>query len=65
MDTRFFGSNLIALNETHGDHRQLSREGGEDAYYTRYTPADGRVRRIAPAIAAGGFGFMAFGFWLQ
>jgi hypothetical protein len=65
MDTRFLGTNLIALNETQREHRQLSRHGGEDAYYTRYTPADGRVRRIASAIVAGGFGFMAFVSWLQ
>ena len=64
MDTRLLGSNLIALNHAQ-DGGRPSMEGGEDAYYSRNAPADGRVIRIVSAVAAVCFGFVAIGTWLQ
>ena len=67
MDTRFFGTNLLAANEIQDDRRRLSPVAAEDAYYKHHTPTpvDGRVLRIASAIAAAWFGIIVFGFWLQ
>jgi hypothetical protein len=65
MDTRFFGDNLIALNEIQDERRRLSTEATEDAYYKQFTPADGRFLRIASVIAGVWFTFSAIGFWLR
>jgi hypothetical protein len=67
MDTRFFGNNLLALNEVRDLRRRLSQGAAENAYYKQHTPApdDGRVLKIASVVAAVWFGFMAFGLWLQ
>ena len=67
MDTRVFGTNLLAINEIRDDRRRLSPEAAEDAYYKRHTPtpADRRVLRIASVVAAVWFGFVTIGFWLH
>jgi hypothetical protein len=67
MDTRIFASSLMALNEINADRRRLSSRPREDTHYEWCTPTamDGRVLRIASAIAAVSFGFAVFGAWLQ
>jgi hypothetical protein len=67
MDTRIFASSLIALNQINADRRRLSSGAREDTHYEWCTPTaiDGRVLRIASAIAAVWFGFALFGTWLQ
>ena len=67
MDTRIFASSLIALNQINADRRRLSSGAWADTDYEWCTPTatDGRVLRIASAIAAVWFGFALFGTWLQ
>jgi hypothetical protein len=66
MDTRVFASSLIALNQINADRRRLSSGARENTYDEWCTPTamDGRVLRIASAIAAVWFGFALFGTWL-
>jgi hypothetical protein len=65
MDPRYFGTNLLNLNQNQTDRRRPSGEAAEDAYYKRHTPAESRIPRIASLAAAVAFGFATIGFWLQ
>jgi hypothetical protein len=65
MDPRYFGSNLLTLNENQADRRRPSAKAAEDAYYERHTPAESRIPRIASLAAAVAFGFATIGFWLR
>jgi hypothetical protein len=58
MDTRFFGTNLIALTEVKGP-RRLAKPAAEDAYYEEYAPRNGRFFRIAAVVTAAWFGLAA------
>jgi hypothetical protein len=66
MDTRIFASSLIALNQINADRRRPSSGARENTHDEWCTPTamDGRVLRIASAIAAVWFGFALFGTWL-
>ncbi len=65
MDPRYFGSNLLTLNENQADRRRPSAKAAEDAYYERHTPAENRIPRIGSVLAAACFGFVTIGYWLQ
>lgn len=65
MDTRYFGTNLLALNDVQDDHRRLGKECGEDAYYKQRAPEDRFFPKIAPFVVVVGFSLVTVGFWLQ
>jgi hypothetical protein len=44
MDTRYFGNNLLALNQSAADCRRVWTEVEEDAYYRGHLP--GKQRRV-------------------
>ena len=65
MDTRYFGTNLLPLNENQAARRSSSTKGAEDAYYERHTPAGSSIPRITSVLAAASFGFVTIGYWLR
>lgn len=58
MDPRYYGGSLMARSNTEGDRRSLSTKAGEDAYYKRHAPADGRVLTVTSAVAVAWLGLM-------
>ena len=65
MDTRYFGTNLLTINEVRGDGRRVSTETAEDAYYKRHAPAPAKsgVPGIVSLVVAVCVGFATVGLW--
>jgi hypothetical protein len=64
MDTRYFGSNLLALDQDAVDRRRIWSEAEEDTYYQENTPGkQRRMPRIGVAIAGVAIGMATLGFW--
>ena len=64
MDTRYFGSNLLALDRNAAAHRRIWTEAGEDTYYRQHTPGEQRrIPRFGFVIVGLAVGFLTLGLW--
>ena len=45
MDTRYFGSNLLALDKNEAGRRRLWTKAEEEAYYREHTPEEHAASR--------------------
>ena len=64
MDTRYFGSNLLALDKNEAGRRRLWTKAEEDTYYQEHTPVERRrIPRVGSAVAVA-IGFATIGLWV-
>jgi len=64
MDTRYFGTNLLALDKNEADLRRRCMEANENAYYQEHTPVEPRrISRISFVVAGVLIGFATLGLW--
>lgn len=61
MDSQYFGSNLLALNQVQNERRRGWTDAAEHAYYAWHAPVERRAPNSLLLLSWSGMGVVAIG----